>query len=121
MSIYAISCDEFLLFFYLLLIKIYAHKEVNITKFSKLITILFQTTKLPFNSKRIANHNNYSEKLYQKILKNSNNKKLIAHQLDSLIDEYLDYCNYTNKEYYKAGFIDCLNLILPAFNNNYLF
>ena len=121
MSIYAFFCDIFLLSFYYFSLKIYAQKEVIITNFIKLISILFQSTQLPFNTPKILKHNNISQKLYRKILKNYKNKKLLTHHLNALIDEYLDYCNFTNKEYYKAGFIDCLNLILPALNNNYLF
>ena len=89
--------------------------------FLKLITILFNSTTVSFNSKFISQHNYNSTNLSKKILKNIKYKtqKITSLYLDSLIDEYLNYCNYTNKEYYKAGFKDALNLILPAIFKDY--
>lgn len=89
---------------------------MNNTNFSNLISSLFNSTNISFNKQKLSNHNRNSSNFTKNILKNTNSKKqkYISLQLDNLIDEYLDYCNYTNKEYYKAGFIDCLNLILPA-------
>lgn len=93
---------------------------MNKTIFSKLISTLFNSTNISLDNQRISNHTLNSIKLSKKILKLVNYKKLNSAtiELDNLIDEYLDYCNYTNKEYYKAGFIDCLNLILPALFKN---
>ena len=85
-----------------------------VTNFYKITNILFQNTKVSFNNTKIKKHHNKSAKLIKEILENKDIG--LAHKLDSLVDEDLDYCNYTNTKYYRAGFIDCLNLILPTLN-----
>lgn len=89
--------------------------------FSDLISKLFNSTKVFLNNKKTFYHNKKIIYLNKSILKNIpfSKQKYISILLDNLSDEYLDYCNYTNKEYYKAGFIDCLNLILPALFKNF--
>lgn len=96
---------------------------MNNINFSKLISILFNSRKVFFNKKKVSHHNKKSIYFSKNIIKNTpiSQQHYISIQLDNLIDEYLNYCNYTNKEYYKAGFKDCLNLMLPALykNNNF--
>ena len=59
-------------------------------------------------------------KLYNKywdnILKNvaSCNRKYVQKQLDKLDENYLDYIGYWNDKYYRAGFGDCLNLVIMS-------
>lgn len=50
------------------------------------------------------------------ILKNvaSYNKKYVQKQLDKLDENYLDYICYWNDKYYRAGFGDCLNLVIMS-------
>ena len=94
---------------------------MNNINFFNLISILFNSTKIFFNKKKISHHNKKVIYFSKNIIQNIpfSKQHYISTQLDNLIDEYLDYCNYTNKEYYKAGFIDCLNLILPALHKKY--
>lgn len=93
---------------------------MNIINFSDLISILFNSSKVSLKRKQISCHNKKVMYFSKNIIQNIpfSKKAYISTQLDNLIDEYLDYCNYTNKEYYKAGFKDCLNLILPALQKN---
>ena len=54
------------------------------------------------------------------ILKNvaSCNKKYVQKQLDKLDENYLDYIGYWNDKYYRAGFGDCLNLVIMSLGGN---
>ena len=56
------------------------------------------------------------DKYCDNILKNvaSCNKKYVQKQLDKLDENYLDYIGYWNDKYYRAGFGDCLNLIIMS-------
>ena len=40
------------------------------------------------------------------------NKKYVERQLEALDTNYLDYIGYWNEKYYRAGFGDCLNLVI---------
>lgn len=42
------------------------------------------------------------------------NKKYVQKQLDKLDENYLDYIGYWNDKYYRAGFGDCLNLVIMS-------
>lgn len=79
--------------------------------FEKIINILFESKEFNFslnNQKVNQNIKNIINSVPQ------NKQKILFSKLDNLLDEYLSYTRKTNKEYYKAGFIDALNLIIPA-------
>lgn len=56
------------------------------------------------------------DKYCDNILKNvaNCNKKYVQKQLDKLDENYLDYIGYWNDKYYRAGFCDCLNLVIMS-------
>ena len=56
------------------------------------------------------------DKYCDNILKNvaSCNRKYVQKQLDKLDENYLDYIGYWNDKYYRAGFGDCLNLVIMS-------
>ena len=58
----------------------------------------------------------YFEEIAERILKNvpEQNKKYVQKQLDKLDENYLDYIGYWNDKYYRAGFGDCLNLVIMS-------
>ena len=58
----------------------------------------------------------YFDEITEKILKNvpEQNKKYVQKQLDKLDENYLDYIGYWNDKYYRAGFGDCLNLVIMS-------
>ena len=42
------------------------------------------------------------------------NRKYAKKMLQNIYDDFVDFGNYYNEEYYKAGFGDCLNLIIMS-------
>ena len=34
--------------------------------------------------------------------------------LEQIYDDFLDFCSYYNDKYYRAGFGDCLNLVIMS-------
>jgi len=38
--------------------------------------------------------------------------------LSNIYDDFLDFCNYSNEKYYRAGFGDCLNLVIMSLGEN---
>ena len=60
------------------------------------------------------------DKYFENILRNvsPNNKKYVQKQLDNLDENYLDYIGYWNDKYYRAGFGDCLNLVIMSLGGN---
>lgn len=58
----------------------------------------------------------YAEKLLKSLpLRNRNYAKKL---LKSIYDDFIDFDNYYNEKYYKAGFGDCLNLVIMSLGGN---
>lgn len=54
----------------------------------------------------------YEDKLLKSLpYKNRERTKII---LDKMYNNVIDYCSYYNEKYYKAGFSDCLNLVIRS-------
>ena len=67
-------------------------------------------------TKEDRKHYIYFDEIAENILKNvpKQNKKYVQKQLDKLDENYLDYIGYWNDKYYRAGFGDCLNLVIMS-------
>lgn len=54
------------------------------------------------------------------VLKNVSKKseKFMLKQLDKFYDQMMDFTGYYNDKYYKAGFADCLNLVIMSLGGN---
>ena len=46
------------------------------------------------------------------------NRKYAELMLSNIYDDFLDFCNYYNEKYYRAGFGDCLNLVIMSLGGN---
>ena len=66
--------------------------------------------------KFLNEHLNFSENILRNV--SPNNKKYVQKQLDKLDENYLDYIGYWNDKYYRAGFEDCLNLVIMSLGGN---
>lgn len=60
------------------------------------------------------------DKYYENIMKNVSpvNKKYVQKQFEALDNNYLNYIGYWNDKYYRAGFGDCLNLVIMSLGGN---
>lgn len=47
------------------------------------------------------------------------NRAYATKMLDAIYDDFLDFCNYYTDKYYKAGFGDCLNLVIMSLGGNH--
>lgn len=46
------------------------------------------------------------------------NRKYVLKELTTLYDNFLDFSNYYTEKYYRAGFADCLNLVIASIKDN---
>ena len=42
------------------------------------------------------------------------NRKYVKKMLQNIYDDFVDFGNYYNEKYYRAGFGDCLNLVIMS-------
>lgn len=68
------------------------------------------------DKEHLIDFDKYSENVLRNV--SLNNKKYVQKQLDKLDENYLDYIGYWNDKYYRAGFGDCLNLIIMSLGGN---
>ena len=54
------------------------------------------------------------------VLKNVSKKseKFMLKQLDKFYNNIMDFTGYYNDKYYRAGFADCLNLVIMSLGGN---
>ena len=78
--------------------------------------IIFRDERLSRLTEEDKGHLIEFDKYCDNILKNVAccNKKYVQKQLDKLDENYLDYIDYWNDKYYRAGFGDCLNLVIMS-------
>ena len=92
--------------------------EFNKDKIQDLMNewIIFRDETLCILTKEYKEHLIDFDKYSENILRNvsPNNKKYVQKQLDKLDENYLDYIGYWNDKYYRAGFGDCLNLVIMS-------
>ena len=68
------------------------------------------------DKKHLLNFEEYEEKLIKSLpYRNREYAKII---LTKIYDDFLDFCNYYNDKYYRAGFGDCLNLVIMSLEGN---
>lgn len=68
------------------------------------------------DKEHLIDFDKYSENILRNV--SPNNKKYVQKQLDKLDENYLDYIGYWNDKYYRAGFGDCLNLVIMSLGGN---
>lgn len=68
------------------------------------------------DKEHLIDFDKYSENILRNV--SPNNKKYVQKQLDKLDENYLDYIVYWNDKYYRAGFGDCLNLVIMSLGGN---
>lgn len=68
------------------------------------------------DKEHLIDFDKYSENILRNV--SPNNKKYVQKQLDKLDENYLDYIGYWNNKYYRAGFGDCLNLVIMSLGGN---
>lgn len=58
----------------------------------------------------------YFDEISKKILNSipKQNRAFVQKQLNILDDNFMDYIGYWNDKYYRAGFGDCLNLVIMS-------
>lgn len=68
------------------------------------------------DKKHLLNFEEYEEKLIKSLpYRNSLYAKIV---LTKIYDDFLDFCNYYNEKYCRAGFGDCLNLVIMSLGEN---
>lgn len=57
------------------------------------------------------------------ILKNISKKdyNYVSKKLDEFYNQIMEFTGYYNDKYYKAGFADCLNLVIRSFGKKYFY
>ena len=68
------------------------------------------------DKEHLIDFDKYSENILRNV--SPNNKNYVQKQLDKLDENYLDYIGYWNDKYYRAGFGDCLNLVIMSLGGN---
>ena len=68
------------------------------------------------DKEHLVNFDTYTENILRNVP--PTNKKYVEKQFDKLNDKFLDYIAYWNDKYYRAGFGDCLNLVIMSLGGN---
>ena len=78
--------------------------------------IIFRDEELATLTKEDRKHPLRFEDFEGKLLKNlpSEYRKNAEILLEKMYDDFLDFSNYYNEKYYRAGFGDCLNLVIAS-------
>ena len=82
--------------------------------------IIFRDEELSSLTKEDRKHPVNFDEYAQKILNSLplKNRKYVEKLLEELYDDFIDFDNYYNEKYYKAGFGDCLNLVIMSLGGN---
>lgn len=82
--------------------------------------IMFRDEELSLLSNEDKKHPLRFEEYEAKLLKSLpyKNRKYAELMLSNIYDNFLDFCNYYNEKYYRAGFGDCLNLVIMSLGGN---
>lgn len=78
--------------------------------------IIFRDEELARLTKEDKKHLLHFDELEDKLLKSLpyKNRNLAKKLLEKIYDDFLDFCGYYNDKYYRAGFGDCLNLVIMS-------
>lgn len=76
--------------------------------------IIFRDEELTRLTKEGQKHLLLFEEFEDKLLKSLpyKNREFVNKILEQIYDDFLDFCSYYNDKYYRAGFGDCLNLVI---------
>lgn len=78
--------------------------------------IIFRDEELSTLTKEDKKHPLHFDELEDKLLKSLpyKNREFAKVILEKIYDDFLDFCGYYNDKYYRAGFGDCLNLVIMS-------
>ena len=78
--------------------------------------IIFRDEELAKLTKEDKKHLLHFDELEDKLLKSLpyKNREFAKKILEQIYDDFLDFCSYYNDKYYRAGFGDCLNLVIMS-------
>lgn len=78
--------------------------------------IIFRDEKLATLTAEDKKHPLHFDELEDKLLKSLpyKNKKYTKVVLEKIYDDFINFSSYYNDKYYKAGFGDCLNLVIMS-------
>lgn len=78
--------------------------------------IIFRDEELARLTKEDKKHLLHFDELEEKLIKSLpyKNREFAKKILDQIYDDFLDFCSYNNDKYYRAGFGDCLNLVIMS-------
>ena len=82
--------------------------------------LMFRDEELSLLSNEDKKHPLLFEEYEAKLLKSLpyKNRKYAELMLSNIYDDFLDFFNYYNEKYYRAGFGDCLNLVIMSLGGN---
>ena len=78
--------------------------------------IIFRDEELARLTKEDKKHLLHFDELEDKLLKSLpyKNREFAKKILEQIYDDFLDFSSYYNDKYYRAGFGDCLNLVIMS-------
>lgn len=78
--------------------------------------IMFRDEELARLTKEDKKHLVHFDELEYKLLKSLpyKNREYTRIVLAKIYDDFIDFCSYYNEKYYRAGFGDCLNLVIMS-------
>lgn len=78
--------------------------------------IIFRDEELSTLTKEDKKHPLIFDEFEKKLIKNLpyKNREYAKIVLAKIYDDFIDFCSYYNEKYYRAGFGDCLNLVIMS-------
>ena len=96
--------------------------EFNKDKIQDLMNewIVFRDEELCKLTNEDMKHSLDFDTFYNSVLKNvsKNSEKFMIKNLDKFYEQIMDFTGYYNDKYYRAGFGDCLNLVIMSLGGN---
>lgn len=76
--------------------------------------IIFRDEELSTLTKKNKKHSLRFDEFEEKLVKSLpyKNREYTRIVLAKIYDDFIDFCSYYNEKYYRAGFGDCLNLVI---------
>lgn len=78
--------------------------------------IIFRDEELSILTKKDKKHPLRSDEFEEKLVRSLpyKNREYVRIVLAKIYDDFIDFCNYYNEKYYRAGFGDCFNLVIMS-------
>lgn len=82
--------------------------------------ILFRDEELSTLTNEDKKHRLRFDEFEEKLIKSLpyKNREYAKIVLAKMYDDFIDFCSYYNEKYYKAGFGDCLSLVIMTLGGN---